>query len=87
MDGELATISREKFEAFSKKAAFKGLWGVKVEGLVPEGTTEMDINGQANNNLIAGVATGYENVQAKVDGTKPIDDNYSAGSVALSTGD
>ena len=88
MDGkELATISREKFEAFTKKAAFKGLWGVKVEGLVPEGTTEMDINGQANNNLIAGVATGYENVQAKVDGTQPINDNYSAGSVALSSGD
>ena len=88
MDGDkLATISREKFEAFTKKAAFKGLWGVTVDGLVPEGTTEMDINGQANNNLIAGVATGYENVQAKVDGTQPINDNYSAGSVALSSGD
>ena len=85
-DGELATISREKFEAFSKASGFKGLWGVKVDGLVPEGTTEMDINGQANNNIIAGLGTGYENVQAKVDGTKPIDNNYSAGSVALTSG-
>ena len=87
MDGDkLATISREKFEAFTKKAAFKGLWGVKVDGLVPENTTEMNIGG-ADNNLIAGVGTGYENVQAKVDGTTPIDNNYSAGSVELSTGD
>ena len=85
-DGELATISREKFEAFSKASGFKGLWGVKVDGLVPEGTTEMDINGQANNNIIAGLGTGYENVQAKVDGSKPIDNNYSAGSVALTSG-
>ena len=87
MDGkELATISREKFHEFTKKAAFKGLWGVKVDGLVPEGTTEMNIGG-TDNTLIPGVATGYENVQAKVDGTKPIDNNYSAGSVVLSSGD
>ena len=87
MDGDkLATISREKFEAFTKKAAFDGLWGVTVDGLVPEGTTEMNIGG-ADNNLIAGLGTGYENVQAKVDGTKPIDKNYSAGSVVLSSGD
>ena len=87
MDGDkLATISREKFEAFTKKAAFEGLWGVTVDGLVPEGTTEMNIGG-ADNNLIAGLGTGYENVQAKVDGTKPIDKNYSAGSVVLSSGD
>ena len=84
-DGELATISREKFEAFSKASGFKGLWGVKVDGLVPEGTTEMNIGG-ADNNIIAGLGTGYENVQAKVDGTKPIDNNYSAGSVALTSG-
>ena len=88
MDGkELATISREKFEKFSTASGFKGLWGVKVDGLVPEGTTEMDIAGQGNNNIIAGLGTGYENVQAKVDGTKPIDNNYSAGSVVLSSGD
>ena len=84
-DGELATISREKFEAFSKASGFKGLWGVKVDGLVPEGTTEMNIGGK-DNNIIAGLGTGYENVQAKVDGTKPIDNNYSAGSVALTSG-
>ena len=88
MDGkELATISREKFEKFSTASGFKGLWGVKVDGLVPESTTEMDIAGQGNNNIIAGLGTGYENVQAKVDGTKPIDNNYSAGSVVLSSGD
>ena len=87
MDGkELATISREKFQEFTKKAAFKGLWGVKVDGLVPENTTEMNIGGN-DNALIPGVGTGYENVQAKVDGTKPIDNNYSAGSVVLSSGD
>ena len=87
MDGkELATISREKFDTFSKASGFKGLWGVKVDGLVPEGTTEMNIGGQ-DNNLIPGVATGYENVQAKVDGTTAIDNNYSAGSVALTKGD
>ena len=86
MDGkELATISREKFEAFSKASGFKGLWGVKVDGLVPEGTTEMNIGG-ADNNIIAGLGTGYENVQAKVDGTTAIDNNYSAGSVALTSG-
>ena len=56
MDGkELATISREKFDTFSKASGFKGLWGVKVDGLVPEGTTEMDIAGQGNNNIIAGL--------------------------------
>ena len=87
MDGkELATISREKFDAFSKASGFKGLWGVKVDGLVPEGTTEMDIAGQGNNDIIAGLGTGYENVQAKVDGTTAIDNNYSAGSVALTSG-
>ena len=83
---ELATISRDKFLEFTKKAAFKGLWGVKVDGLVPENTTEMNIGGN-DNALIPGVGTGYENVQAKVDGTKPIDNNYSAGSVVLSSGD
>ena len=88
MDGkEFATISREKFDTFSKASGFKGLWGVKVDGLVPEGTTEMDINGQSKNDIIAGLGTGYENVQAKVDGTTAIDNNYSAGSVALTKGD
>ena len=84
-DGELATISREKFEKFSTASGFKGLWGVKVDGLVSEGTTEMNIGG-ADNSIIAGLGTGYENVQAKVDGSKPIDNNYSAGSVALTSG-
>ena len=84
-DGELATISRDKFEKFSTASGFKGLWGVKVDGLVSEGTTEMNIGG-ADNNIIAGLGTGYENVQAKVYGSKPIDNNYSAGSVALTSG-
>ena len=44
MDGDkLATMSREKFEDFSKKSGFKGLWGVTIDNLVPENTTEMEI--------------------------------------------
>ena len=85
MDGDkLATMSREKFENFSKKSGFKGLWGVTIDNLVPENTTEMEI-GASSGGMIAGVVTGYEDVQAKV--SSPITGNYSAGSVVVTGGD
>ena len=85
MDGDkLATMSREKFENFSKKSGFKGLWGVTIDNLVPENTTEMEI-GASSGGMIAGVVTGYEDVQAKV--SSPITGNYSAGSVVVTSGD
>ena len=83
MDGEkLAEMTLEKFNAFNDKAGFNGLWEVKISDIADKVETEMNIGG-TDNNVQAGLAVGYENTQAKVDGTKPIDKNYSVGSVVL----
>ena len=87
MDGEkLAEMTLAKFNAFNDKAGFNGLWAVKISDIADNIKTEMNIGG-TDNNVQAGLAVGFENTQAKVDGTTAIDKNYSVGSVALTKGD
>ena len=87
MDGEkLAEMTLAKFNAFNDKAGFNGLWAVKISDIADNINTEMNIGG-TDNNVQAGLAVGFENTQAKVDGTTAIDKNYSVGSVALTKGD
>ena len=87
MDGEkLAEMTLAKFNAFNEKAGFNGLWAVKITDLADTAKPEMNIGG-SDNNVPAGLAVGFENTQAKVDGNTAIDKNYSVGSVALTKGD
>ena len=87
MDGEkLAEMTLAKFNAFNEKAGFNGLWAVKITDLADTAMPEMNIGG-SDNNVPAGLAVGFENTQAKVDGNTAIDKNYSVGSVALTKGD